>query len=64
MSLAKASSRSTIASNIREFHGGQTYAATKAKFGVRRANAQAVAIAMRAASKSRPKRKRTIAGGR
>ena len=65
MPLSKGSSRATISGNIREFHKGQTYAHTSAKFGKRRANAQAVAVAMREAGKSRKKKRRlpTIAEG-
>ena len=36
-----------VSSNIREFHKGKTYAHTLAKFGKRRADRQAVAVALR-----------------
>lgn len=51
MPLKKGSSQKTISSNIRELHGGKTYAHTKAKFGAKRANKQAVAIALHEARK-------------
>jgi len=35
-----------VSSNISEFHGGATYEATKKKFGKKKADAQAVAVAM------------------
>lgn len=62
MPLAKGRSQKVISSNIAEFHTGKTYANTAAKFGRKRANAQAVAAAMRMAGKARPK-KRTLAEG-
>lgn len=62
MPLKRGSSKTTIAGNIAEFHGGDTYQRTARKFGKAKANAQAVAAAMRKAGKSRP-RKRTIAEG-
>ncbi len=55
MPLSRGSSQKTISSNIAELHSGNTYAKTKAKFGKKTANRQAVAIAMREAGKSRPK---------
>jgi hypothetical protein len=61
MPLRRGSSQKTIAGNIAEFHGGPTYAHTSAKFGKARANAQAIAVAMRQAGKSRKKRRPTIA---
>jgi len=60
--LKTGSSRATIASNIRELHGGKQYGKTKKKFGAKKANAQAIAIAMSEAGKSR-KHRRTIAEG-
>ena len=62
MPMKRGSSRSTIAGNIREFHGGATYKRTAAKHGKATADRQAVAASMRAAGKSK-KRKRTIAEG-
>ena len=61
MPLRAGKSKAVIASNIAEFHGGQTYAKTKAKHGTKKANAQAVAVAMSKAGKSR--KRRPIAGG-
>lgn len=46
MPLKKGQSRATVSSNIREFHTGKTYARTKRKFGKKRADKQAVAVAM------------------
>jgi O6-methylguanine-DNA--protein-cysteine methyltransferase len=52
MPLKKGSSQKTISSNIRELHGGKTYASTARKYGKAKANKQAVAIAMKEAGKS------------
>jgi hypothetical protein len=52
MPLKKGKSKATISSNIKEFHTGATYAATKAKFGKAKADKQAVAVAMSTARKS------------
>lgn len=56
MPLKKGSSQKTISKNIRELHSGKTYARTKSEFGKDRANAQAVAIALKQAGKSRRKK--------
>lgn len=45
MPLSKGRSKKTLAKNIREFHKGRTYSKTKKKFGKKRANKQAVAVA-------------------
>lgn len=45
MPLQKGKSKSTLKSNIREFHKGKTYAKTRKKFGKKRANKQAIAVA-------------------
>lgn len=37
--------KASVGSNISEFHKGPTYASTKKKFGTKRANAQAIAVA-------------------
>jgi hypothetical protein len=55
MPLKKGSSRKTVSTNIREFHTGKTYAKTRAKFGKRKADKQAVAVALSTARKSRKK---------
>ena len=55
MPLKRGRSRKVISENISEFHKGATYAHTAAKFGKKRADAQAVAAAL---SKSRGGRKR------
>lgn len=62
MPLKRGSSKATIAANIRELHTGKVFARTARKHGKETANKQAIAIAMRMAGKSRP-RKRTIAEG-
>lgn len=62
MPLKKGKSKKTISSNISEFHGGETYAKTKAKFGKAKADKQAVAVALETARKSGakiPKRKKS-----
>ncbi|HLY88317.1 MAG TPA: hypothetical protein VKQ27_04975 [Acetobacteraceae bacterium] len=53
MPLRKGSSRSTVSDNIRELHTGPTYAHTESKFGKRRADKQAVAIALNVARRAR-----------
>jgi hypothetical protein len=53
MPLIKGSSKITISKNIKEFHGGQTYAATAKKFGKTKADKQAVAVAINEAHKSK-----------
>ena len=55
MPLKKGTSQKTISSNISELHGGKTFAHTARKFGKKRANKQAVAIALNTARKSRVK---------
>jgi len=45
MPLQKGNSQKTISSNIAELHTGKTYAHTSSKFGKKRADKQAVAIA-------------------
>ena len=52
MPLKKGSSRQTVARNISELHSGQTYAHTSRKFGKKKADKQAVAIALAQARKS------------
>jgi hypothetical protein len=58
MPLKSGSSPDTVSQNISEFHHGDTYAHTEAKFGKARADKQAVAVALETARKSRRKRKR------
>jgi len=52
MPLKKGSSQKVISENISEFHGGETYGKTKAKFGKEKADKQAVAVALSTARKS------------
>lgn len=63
MPLKQGSSRATIMGNIAELHGGKTYARTAAAHGKTTADKQAVAIAMKAAGKSKRKPRKTIAEG-
>lgn len=42
----------SVSANIRELHRGRTYQRTRRKFGAKRANKQAVAIAMHQAGRS------------
>lgn len=53
MPLKRGRSRETISANIREFKRGETYRRTKSKFGKERADAQAIAVALKMARKSR-----------
>jgi len=53
MPLKRGSSKKVVSENISEFHGGKTYARTKAKFGKKRADKQAVAVAMAESRRSR-----------
>jgi hypothetical protein len=57
MPLKKGSSQKIISKNISELHGGNTYARTADKFGKKRANKQAVAIAFKKAGKSKKRPK-------
>ncbi len=52
MPLKAGKSRKTISGNIRELHTGKTYRRTKAKFGKKKADKQAVAIALSEARKT------------
>jgi hypothetical protein len=46
MPLIKGNSKKTVSRNISEFHGGKTYAHTLDKFGKKKADDQAVAVAL------------------
>lgn len=46
MPLRKGKSKSVVSENIRELHAGNTFARTKRKFGKKKADKQAVAIAL------------------
>lgn len=52
MPLKKGKSKKIISENIREFHTGKTYSATKTKFGKVKADRQAIAVALSQARKS------------
>jgi hypothetical protein len=56
MPLKSGSSNKVISSNIRELHTGKTYAHTKEKFGKKRADKQAVAIALEEARGTQKRR--------
>ena len=53
MPLKPGSSRKTVSKNIKELHSGNTYAKTEKKRGKKKANAQAVAIALSEARKKK-----------
>lgn len=53
MPLRSGNSAAIKSQNISEFHTGKTYAHTKAKFGKKRADAQAIAVALSTARKYR-----------
>ncbi len=52
MPLKRGKSKATVSSNIRELHTGKTYAHTAKKFGKKKADKQAVAIALSTARKA------------
>jgi len=52
MPLKAGSSKSTISSNIEEFHSGNTYSKTSKKFGKAKADKQAIAVALSKARES------------
>jgi hypothetical protein len=53
MPLRKGKSKATVSKNIEEFHKGPTYAHTARVFGKRRAQKQAVAVALSTARRSK-----------
>ncbi len=55
MPLIPGKSNKTISKNISELHSGKTYSATTKKFGKKKADKQAVAIALNQSRKSSPK---------
>jgi len=57
MPLRPGTSKKVISENVREFHGGKTYASTLAKHGKDKADAQAVAVALSKARESRKKKR-------
>jgi hypothetical protein len=60
MPLKPGKSKRVVSSNISEFHKGKTFAHTAAKFGKAKANAQAIAVALETARKSRKKAKLAV----
>lgn len=52
MPLKPGKSKQVVRQNIKEFHSGDTYAHTEKKFGKKRADKQAVAVALENARKS------------
>lgn len=53
MPLKKGKSKKVISQNIKELHKGKTFAKTAKKFGKKKANKQAVAIAFSQARKKK-----------
>lgn len=53
MPLKKGSSRETVSENISEFHDSAQYRKTKAKLGKKKADKQAVAVALETARRAR-----------
>jgi hypothetical protein len=53
MPLEPGKSRETVSKNIKEFHGGEKYQKTKKKYGKKKADKQAVAVALETARRSR-----------
>ncbi len=53
MPLKSGKSKKTVSKNIREFHKGNTYKKTEAKYGKKKADKQAVAAAMAKKRKSK-----------
>lgn len=51
MPLKTGKNKKIISKNIKELHGGKTYKKTAKKFGAKKANKQAVAIALSQARK-------------
>jgi hypothetical protein len=56
MPLLKGTSQQTVSTNIKEFHTGKTYAKTAAKFGKKRADRQAIAVALAQKRRSQGKK--------
>lgn len=55
MPLKSGKSQKTISKNIKELHSGKTYEHTKEKYGKKRADAQAIAIAIEKSKHSKKK---------
>jgi Family of unknown function (DUF6496) len=65
MPLKPGKSRATISENISEFRAGKTYNRTAKKYGKKKANKQAIAVALskaRASGANIPKRSKTRQG--
>ena len=59
MGLKKGKSKKVVSENISEFHGGETYQKTKKKFGKKKADKQAIAVALETARRSGKGKKKT-----
>jgi hypothetical protein len=57
MPLRSGSGRSVVSENIRELHHGKTYSKTKSRHGKKKADRQAVAIALSTARGGKRKKK-------
>jgi hypothetical protein len=55
MPLKRGTSKSVVSKNIKEFHSGNTYAATMKKFGKAKADKQAIAVAFSEKRKAGPR---------
>jgi hypothetical protein len=53
MPLKHSAKKAVVSQNIKEFHTGKTFAATKAKFGKVKADKQAVPVALNTQRKAR-----------
>jgi hypothetical protein len=56
MPLKHSAKKAVVSQNIKEFHTGKTFAATKAKFGKAKADKQAVAAALETQRQARRKK--------
>ncbi len=55
MPLKSGKGKKVVSENISEFHKGKTFAATEKKFGKKKADEQAVAVALNNARKGKKK---------
>ena len=61
MPLKPGKSREVVSENIREFHKGKTYRRTEARQGKKKADRQAVAVALASARRNPAKRSEHVA---